>query len=170
MACSSNNDNTTAASSEGSHEILVSETIVYDDESPIAGEIENFIIKDINGNKFDLHEELESKAVIILYTDIINNVEAVTALDKYIFANNELYSPIVMDYNSDAELVDNHIKVHRHVSPVFLDSNLRMFNEFKIDIISTTLVIGKDKQIKAYIKRDVLDSALYHDMLKGVIQ
>ena len=166
FACSS--AETTEVESETNTPVY-DEDLVLDDDSPTDGTVENFIIKDIDSKSFELYDKLESKAVIILYTDIINNPESVKAFDYYTTANSNLYYPLVMSKTNDYEGAVEAINTNSYESTIILDSNLRMYKEFQIENSSTTIVIDKDKQIKAYIKREILDSAIYSKMLRGVI-
>ena len=152
--------------------IVVGDELIYKvaDTVPDPTLFNNFVVKDMDGNSFDLYAQLEKKAVIVLYTDILNDVNNVLAFEEFVKNNDTLYSPIIMDLGNELELLQKEIKDKKYTTRIFLDSNRRMYKEFNIEHVSTSIVIGKDKFIKAFIKRDINSVEVYEDMLRGVVK
>jgi len=127
-------------------------------------------VEDINGVTFNLYDKLKIKAVIVLYTDILNNEKNVLALEKFISTRNDIYYCIIMDYGNNLKTLKKEVKDKKYTFPIYIDDTKRMYKQLGIDRISTTILIDKDKFIKAYIKRNINSEETYDDILKGVIK
>ncbi len=141
----------------------------YTDTIPHPDLIDNFYAYDINHDRFELYDELLKKPVIMLYIDVVSNPSYVKALEQYNKNIDKKYSSVIINSGNDKEKLKKVIDSCDFSSRFFYDSTKTLYTNLEIKHIPSTIVVGKDIFIKAFIKRDMPSVESYEEMLKGVL-